>query len=400
MKHETKFVYLDLIRGISALVVLVFHVRILFFFRQFDMEPAQWAAQLAAIPVWAKAFYLLTSYGHEAVIVFFVLSGFFISRSIYEAYLDGRWSIAEYALSRLSRLWTVLFPALLLTWLLDVIGSGMFPNSFSYQGTINLVAGGESVLALSAKEFWGNFVFLNGLTVRHFGTNGPLWSLPFEFWYYVCFPLLFFLLCRHYSWRARGIAALLLFSVAAWISRHNLEIIQYAPIWLMGVAAMFAVRNQRLVAFFKKRWVTALVWSALPGVLVAIRLDKHPHVGTLIGFALFYTLGFVMLLLILSLAGRSASKTTGKIAHALSSVSFSIYVFHTPIACFMAAWLVPLKRTLTPESLLLFLATALFVFAASVACWFCSERYTGAVKRGMRSLASRIGIAPAIQVQR
>ena len=41
--------------------------------------------------------------------------------------------------------------------------------------------------------FWtllGNVFFLQTLTTPVWGSNGPLWSLAYEFWYYVCFPLL------------------------------------------------------------------------------------------------------------------------------------------------------------------------------------------------------------------
>src|SRR6202030_3749589 len=39
--------------------------------------------------------------------------------------------------------------------------------------------------------FLGNLFFVQTILCRTFGSNGPLWSLANEFWYYLLFPLLF-----------------------------------------------------------------------------------------------------------------------------------------------------------------------------------------------------------------
>ena len=42
--------------------------------------------------------------------------------------------------------------------------------------------------ALTAPVFLGNAAFLQRILVPELGTNGPLWSLANEFWYYLLFP--------------------------------------------------------------------------------------------------------------------------------------------------------------------------------------------------------------------
>lgn len=49
--------------------------------------------------------------GHEAVMVFFVLSGFFIGTSVLESFRERRWSWRAYLINRLTRLQLVLVPA-------------------------------------------------------------------------------------------------------------------------------------------------------------------------------------------------------------------------------------------------------------------------------------------------
>ena len=58
--------------------------------------------------------YVLTGAGHQAVIIFFVLSGYLISGSIYRMISACRWSWRKYLTHRLVQLWIVPFPALLL----------------------------------------------------------------------------------------------------------------------------------------------------------------------------------------------------------------------------------------------------------------------------------------------
>src|SRR5262245_24054435 len=97
--------HLDLIRGLAAVAVLAYHVRYRFFFDYGD---------LSDVNAPTKLFYAATSFGHDAVIVFFVLSGYFISTSIRTAVNRDRWSWTAYAGNRLVRLYLVLLPGLLL----------------------------------------------------------------------------------------------------------------------------------------------------------------------------------------------------------------------------------------------------------------------------------------------
>ena len=106
-------VLLDLVRALAALLVLVEHWRNLFFI---DYPQIQ-AHRAAFAPV-----YLLTSAGHQAVVIFFVLSGYLISGSVFRTLDRNNWSWQTYLVHRLLRLWIVLIPGLLLCALWDAIG--------------------------------------------------------------------------------------------------------------------------------------------------------------------------------------------------------------------------------------------------------------------------------------
>ena len=91
--------------------------------------------------------------------------------------------------------------------------------------------------------FSGNFFFLQSIVSPVFGSNGPLWSLSYEFWYYIIFPALILATAAWAGIRSRilyaGLALLLLWFVGP-------QIRLYFLIWLAGV---LVGRLQRITRF-------------------------------------------------------------------------------------------------------------------------------------------------------
>ena len=110
---RTASVHLDALRGIAAVGVCLSHLRD-FFFVDYP-HPAHKNLLLAAI-------HLVSGLRHQWVIVFFVLSGYLVGGSVLRSMALGRWSWREYLLNRLTRLYIVLVPALVLGGLLDATG--------------------------------------------------------------------------------------------------------------------------------------------------------------------------------------------------------------------------------------------------------------------------------------
>jgi peptidoglycan/LPS O-acetylase OafA/YrhL len=79
----------------------------------------------------------------------------------------------------------------------------------------------------------GNYAFLQGIYVPTFGSNGPLWSLANEFWYYIAFPFLVCALWPRLSAAQRLLNVLLLIAILAFV---HPQIALMGLIWLMGVA--------------------------------------------------------------------------------------------------------------------------------------------------------------------
>lgn len=232
---EQASAHLDMLRGIAAFAVLFEHWRSIFFVNWPEVQQKN---------LFLAFFYGSTKYGREAVVIFYVLSGFLIGRSVMRSVWAGRWSTRNYALHRIVRLEIVLVPALLLCWFWDSAGIRTFSPSPTYLGTI-----GSRVLSyniahlMSIRILLGNAMFLQTLLVPIFGSNNPTWSLANEFWYYVLFPCLVISLTSTFSRARRALSALFMIAVAVFIGRWMLG---GFLIWLLGAVLVFLPRPHRI----------------------------------------------------------------------------------------------------------------------------------------------------------
>lgn len=171
MTTPSRYDFIDVTRAIAAFVVVVSHAQQLIIDR--PLTPG----------VVHRLLSILTTQGHNAVVVFFVISGFWIVRSVVRS--GEGFSYKDYLIARGTRLWIVLLPALAIGGGLDLIGSSFFPSPF-YEGVQGSVALTYDVASrLSATTLLGNIIFLQDIAVPSYGSNGALWTLACEFWYYV-----------------------------------------------------------------------------------------------------------------------------------------------------------------------------------------------------------------------
>jgi peptidoglycan/LPS O-acetylase OafA/YrhL len=221
--------HLDWIRGLAALEVFAGHVR-----QHFLADYGQLAAPSVAL----KLLYFATGFGHQSVIVFFVLSGYFISASVLGAHRRGRWSWRTYFLDRGVRLYMVLLPALVAGGVWDAL-------CLHRLGPIELDHGRSVAEALTLRAFLGNALFLQGIAVPVFGSNGPLWSLSYEAWYYLAFAFLAEAAARG---TARGRRLLGIAAAALILAGVGGVIASYFVVWLLGTAVAAAPSLSRRAA--------------------------------------------------------------------------------------------------------------------------------------------------------
>src|SRR5271156_433132 len=323
--------HLDLIRGLAAWAVLWGHVRALFFV---DFQHIKHNSP------WLRVLYFFSGFGHEAVMVFFVLSGFFISSAIIGRWLSGHWSWRDYAIDRSSRLYVVLIPALLLGWVWDKVGSSIFASTGLYSQPLEGFGAAIAQNRVTPGIFLGNLLFLQTIVCPTFGSNGPLWSLANEFWYYVLFPVA---LAAGMAWRVNSTRrAILLTILAVFLAIFvGSEILVGFLIWLAGAVLVFAFSN---CAFFGKGWlilyffVSSLVLAATLG---AARTGYSVVLGSDLGVGIAFSL---FLFGILQMDIGTGHGLYPRTAHTIAGFSYSLYVLHFPFLLLLRAWIVPPPR--------------------------------------------------------
>lgn len=361
---------LDLVRGLSALMVLVAHVR---GFVLVDMNEVVSAGLLT------KMFYFGTGLHHQAVMVFFVLSGYFVGGSVIETFGQRRFSAAHYALARLSRLWVALIPALLLTLACDATGRALQPDAYA-GGFRDLYMSGpepEGREGLSPLVFFGNLVFLQTVELPVFGSNGPLWSLANEFWYYILFPLMALAVAPLKASKRRGIpralGAAALFVILCWWLPWGL--VSKGLIWLLGVAVWWLASKMPVTSMTGR-----MLWRSLGALVFAGTLAASKTSSV---FGSDFAVGLAFAAWMPSLLGAWAWPGWWvKLGNGLSAISYTLYVVHFPILFLVAATqLGGLQFQPTGPGLLWFFGLSLLSLAVAVIMWWLFERRTDGVRR-------------------
>ena len=298
-------IVISLLRGLAAFVVAAAHLRS-------EIYPG--LRTVADPSLWFQGFAFATGFAHQAVLVFFVISGWLVGGSLLNK-IGQPGAVTNYAIDRATRLWTVLIPTFGLT-LLFGLGTGVLLPS-----GIDFVTANE----FSALSFAGNLFGLQGVALADFGGNYALWSLANETWYYVLFPVLVVLFtARRITSRLAGIAVLVVAVVLL-----PIEIILYFAIWLLGVA----FSRVRIECGAGLRWAW-LVPLGAASAYFRLTADNDRFDQTTLGMDLLLSLMLLALLSSLQFSAGSASKLArplARIGKFFADFSFSLYVLHLPL---------------------------------------------------------------------
>ncbi len=329
---------LDGLRGLAVLIVIASHLS---------------NAGMGLLP------FSMGGTGKSGVYLFYVLSAFLLMRLMLlrgarSGYGNARmWS--DYVLRRVLRIWPLYLVVLLLSWALTMHG----------------VAGWHYQLDTAA--------LLRHLSLRE--GQSVLWSIPVEFKFYLCLPLLVLgaaYLRGRVHWLVEvALAALLMAAVLfAWPSSHapvnGIQLGYYLPVFLCGAyAARVDValparghpRGWALVGLVAAAAFVAtlpVAWARLSGT------ELRPELGHE-WFLFFGVLWALLLLAVLRGPGWLRRMFANRPMRLVGTVSFSAYLWHMPVVEFVARH-VPLRGAAGGW---LMLATSLAVAATS---WWWLER--------------------------
>jgi len=372
-KEALRLEYLDGLRALAALYVVLFHAGDCFL----DAE--------RPLHGFARNLQRALSFGHDAVAVFIVLSGYCLMLPVARAEGVLLRGVPDYIGRRAWRILPPYFAALLGT----LVSIALLPILETPTKTI----WADSFPAFELGPVASHLLLIHNLFPAWIHTiNGPLWSVATEWQIYFFFP--FFLLPVWRRWGA-GATVLAAFALGSGLTRLVPNVAASAATWYLGLFGLgmcaagvdFASRpaERWLRERVPWRFVCLGMFAAVAcGVTVLIKywFRFMPYSDTLVGAATASAL-----LYLTPHALRPAEQRKPLVLRFLSSgplvalgrFSYSLYLTHLPIValCYFALH----QRDLSPNAemlslILLSLPTSLLFSYAFF--WVFERRFVGA----------------------
>lgn len=290
-------VWLDLVRGLAALAVVVGH-----------------AVQLR---VYTGPFPFTIMFQKNAVVVFFVLSGMVIAASVDR----NRKTLGDFALARISRIVPVALGAIAVSLAVAVIDVSL-PGSPLHIEDHQWTDAGETLLAM---------LFLGESYTSGYPPNAPYWSLCYEVWFYILFAAATYL-----TGLSRAIWLLLLALIA------GPNILLLLPVWLIGVVLVRTPGARRIPAWLAPALLTLAVAALyyVPGRA----MDGFGLIRDILPWNLGHSLYVItdLVLAVAIVAGFAGLRTLAEEGFVLparaepairwaANMSFSLYLLHWPL---------------------------------------------------------------------
>jgi peptidoglycan/LPS O-acetylase OafA/YrhL len=326
------YLLLDVARYLACLSVFFGHFLFLFVVRIYGLDHTYYN-----INGFVGAFYF---FSHAiGVMVFFVLSGFLIGyKALAEVHVSQRFDLKDYLQRRVFRIIPPLYCSLV--FMLFVLGVIKFFHLFGSESYF--LTGDEYNLVTKAKVDVG--VILKVLFLvpgnTQVPTNVALWSLSYEFYYYLLFA----------------------FILVAVVNK-NFKQMFYVSSYVIFLPLIFCLVHHAYIPLFVKVFKLSVVWWA--GVLIAYLYLTHRSMlqplvcfGLALGLFIFvYPLmtrmgdvplelvgGLVATFLIMGLVNFKFTRAPVKILQKLAQGSFytyTFYLFHFPLMLLVFSLLGP-----------------------------------------------------------
>jgi len=363
--RDQKFHFVDLLRGLSAIVILVWHYHHFYWTPEIGLTPGNSRQPFFD---YLRPFY---TDGYWAVQLFWLISGFVFSH----VYSHTGTSAKEFFIRRFSRLYPLHFLTLCLIAVFQIA-------SYKLYGYYQITAINDLYhffLNVFFIAFWG---FQVGSSF-----NTPFWSVSIE-------EGIFFLyfITHKYIFSFGAILPLAILAFGAVISNYG------TPLWYFGMCAWFFYTGV-LVHYLIVKIKSKKIWFFLCGLSAVIFVfllkkylggEKIPFHN--IGFFLFFPL--LVLMVQLDLNGLSKASRVVRFCDYVSSLTYSSYLLHFPIQVLV---LVVFKYFRvggqvfdSPSVFLLYIALMILV---SRACYFYIEKPLQ--KHFLKKLPERLSLTRA-----
>jgi peptidoglycan/LPS O-acetylase OafA/YrhL len=320
------------IRGSAALIVAAIHAFQVFVLPHFGLYGVA---------------HLLTSWvATYAVVSFFIVSGFMIFQSISRHKIaDGNFNLIGFLLVRFFRIYPPLIAAVLLSlvvyWLI---------KSLDLHGATSFRLGGELFLSRERVEFEWDRLLPTLLLLYNvvpsmpppLSINGPLWTLAYEWWFYLFAGLSSALLSRRSLIRWFLFCGLL---ILFFMQPSGILFWVFLMVWYAGFFLGY-VHSRNLLSS-PKFWLIAALTVILCSLCIFFTGKGAPLKYFLeplqrLGSRAHVTMMFVSFIMTVALAALIRMNYSGRLFVKAASYSYTLYLIHFPLLLLAFSVLHPL----------------------------------------------------------
>lgn len=362
--EKKHYYWLDLLRFLSALIVVVAHCRANFFEIFGNLEPA-------SKTIYGKMFYFLTSFSDDAVLVFFILSGFLVGGKILESISIGKpVSPGDFAIKRGVRIGVPLVGSVLFIVLVDkMIGA-------------NTSWGGILCNALSLQCIFSEF---NSM-------GGPLWTMPYIVWNYVL--LYSIVLLSHKRFTVSGTIVLALVLLVFSLTYDGKSTYMYFFV-LLGILA-YVISKRPLPNYFVLLCVFVAIATAVLTKFAKPSISREASFLSTLNVPMLQVLETVSIAVLIGKLVTITPKgkffiLLNKYSTRLAVFSYSLYLIHYQLIRLMAWGGFPKSKTIDGYALVLFIIEICICILGGYVFYLCIEKHTGRMQRTMVSFWGRLG---------
>ena len=296
---KNQHVSLESMRGLAAITVAIAHV-----------------IQFYLVRFYPDLFPYITFAAQSSVMIFFSMSGFLIGKSIQSNTIkNGYFKLSVYAESRFKRIYPPLILSIVLIFVFHYISPYVFEAvnnmlSDAYKGTLN------GKFLYQPSQIFAVLTFSNGISSPATPFNQPLWSLPFEVWYYAIAGLLF---------TKKPLLAISAIIIFLCISSLKFEFFIYSFVWFSGLIISYIPATSERHKYIAISSFVFFAFAALVAWMLFV--EKVIFLGYYnAAFGLFFT-SFIYLFLVVLDKKISFLKNTSK-------YSYTLYITHYPVLYF------------------------------------------------------------------
>lgn len=299
----TYYYWLDTFRFLSAFLVMLTHLRFYCFTNYGGLNTE-------SKTIFTKVLFFLTNLGNDAIIVFFVISGFLVGGKTIEKIANHEdISAKSFAIKRIVRIVLPLFAVLVINTIFNIIQG--IPNDWY--------------------RIIGNLLCLQGAFVNPEPGVGVLWTMSYIVWFYV---LIFGIILLSKKDIKHIVAGLITIIAVFWIfSRMGQSVFNVFYI-AMGILAYFLTKKK----INKKIWIISILIAIISTLLHSVSkgsLSSSLSVESYLIQSIQMVSYAVVIGLSTQLIPQKKALKTERFFSKISKISYSLYLIHLPIILMM-----------------------------------------------------------------